>query len=147
MPEDLQQQSGAARSARFIPAEIAARLPATAQTMLADEYLTDRPEASCRVFRAYRPVPAHFHRECDEYLYVLSGRGTFWMGDPSDEAEFAPGHLLFFERGVVHALPTLLEEPVVFLSIDSPRRAPDDITFVDPANGGAADFMARNAGG
>lgn len=132
------------RSARFIPAEIAKLLPESSDTMLADEYLTDRPEASCRVFRAYRGVKPHFHRQCDEYLYVLSGRGTFWMEDPQNEEEFAPGHLLFFERNVVHALPTLLEEPVVFLSLDSPRRSPDDITFIDPEDGSAEDFMARN---
>lgn len=140
-----QMPGGTARSARFDPARIAAGLPKTASTMLADAYLTDRPEASCRVFRAYRGVPAHVHRDCDEYLYVLSGRGSFWMGDPSDEAEFAPGQLLFFERGVVHALPRLIEEPVLFLSIDCPRRAPTDITFVDPASGDASAFMARNA--
>jgi mannose-6-phosphate isomerase-like protein (cupin superfamily) len=131
--------------ARFIPAEIAARLPETAKSMLADEYLVDREGASCRVFRAYRGVPAHFHRECDEYLFVLSGRGTFWMGDSSTEAEFEPGHLIFFERNVIHSLPKLLEEPVVFLSIDAPRRSPKDITFVDEKDGDASDFMARNA--
>ena len=145
MSEEFMSQTGSERSARFIPLEIAKQLPESAQSMLADEYLTDRPEASCRVFRAYRGIPAHFHRECDEYLYVLSGRGTFWMGDSSDEAEFAPGHLLFFERNVVHSLPKLIEEPVIFLSIDCPRRAPDDITFIDPDDGDAGDFMARNA--
>lgn len=133
------------RSARFIPAEVAKNLPASATTMLADAYLTDRPEASCRVFRAYRGVPAHYHQQCDEYLYVLSGRGTFWMEDPATEAEFLPGHLLFFERGVVHALPKLFSEPVVFLSIDCPRRQPDDIIFIDPADGNATDFMDRNS--
>ena len=132
------------RSARFIPAEVAKSLPESAETMLADAYLTDRPEASCRVFRAYRGVKPHFHRQCDEYLYVLSGRGTFWMESAENEAEFAPGHLLFFERNVVHALPQLLEEPVVFLSLDSPRRSPDDIVFIDPDDGVAGDFMARN---
>lgn len=132
------------RSARFIPTEIASHLPEYSDTMLADEYLTDRPEASCRVFRAYHGVKPHYHQQCDEYLYVLSGRGTFWMEDPSDEAEFAPGHLLFFERNVVHALPKLLEEPVIFLSLDSPRRSPDDIIFVDPDDGDAETFMARN---
>ncbi|MFC7776206.1 mannose-6-phosphate isomerase-like protein (cupin superfamily) [Pantoea sp. AG1095] len=135
------------KSERFIPAEIAKKLPETSESMLADEYLTDRPEASCRVFRAYKGVPPHFHQQCDEYLYVVSGRGTFWMEDESTEAEFAPGHLLFFERNVVHALPTLIEEPVVFLSIDSPRREPDDIIFVNPEDGSASDFMLRNGQG
>ncbi|ACA16290.1 Cupin 2 conserved barrel domain protein [Methylobacterium sp. 4-46] len=120
-------------------------LPATAETMLADTYLTDREAASARVFRVYRPTPPHFHRECDEYLYVVSGRGTFWIGDPAAEAEFGPGHLLVFERGTVHALPRILAEPVVFLSIDTPRRAPTDVVFVDAAQGSPETFMARNA--
>ncbi|WP_407520519.1 cupin domain-containing protein [Methylobacterium oryzisoli] len=122
-------------------------LPATADTLLVDTYLTDREAASARVFRVYRPTPPHFHRGSDEYLYVVSGRGTFWLGDPATEAEFGPGQLLFFERGTVHALPTILAEPLVFLSIDTPRRAPTDIVFVDPAQGSPETFMARNAPG
>ncbi len=130
---------------RFDVRAIADALPASAATMLVDTYLTDRPAASARVFRVYRPTPAHYHEGCDEYLYVLSGRGTFWIGDASDEAEFGPGQLLFFERGVIHALPRLIEEPVVFLSVDTPRRAPTDVIFVDAAAGSAQTFMARNA--
>ncbi|MGO8021169.1 cupin domain-containing protein [Rhizobium leguminosarum] len=131
----------------FDPLAMAARLPDRVASMIADEYLVDRADASCRVFRVYRGVPAHFHLECDEYLYVLSGRGTFWMGDQSNEAEFSPGQLLFFERGVVHSLPTLIEEPVLFLSIDAPRRSPTDVTFVEAGDQKhtSADFMARNA--
>ncbi|ELY2798193.1 cupin domain-containing protein [Cronobacter dublinensis] len=132
------------KSARFRPAEIAKNLPETATTMLADIYLTDRPDASSRVFRAYRGVPPHFHRECDEYLYVLSGRGTFWMEDASTEAEFGPGDMLFFERNVVHALPVLLEEPVIFLTLDTPRRSPGDVVFIDPDAGSTSTFMDRN---
>ncbi len=134
----------AQKSARFRPAEIAKKLPESATTMLADTYLTDRPDASSRVFRAYRGVPPHFHRECDEYLYVLSGRGTFWMEDASTEAEFGPGDMLFFERNVVHALPVLLEEPVIFLTLDTPRRSPGDVVFIDPDAGSAGTFMDRN---
>ena len=56
-------------------------LPETAKTLLVDTYLTDRDSrASARVFRVYRPTPAHYHATCDEYLYVLSGRGTFLDG-------------------------------------------------------------------
>jgi mannose-6-phosphate isomerase-like protein (cupin superfamily) len=67
------------------------------------------------------------------------------MEDPTTKAEFAPGNLLFFERGTVHALPDLLEEPVMFLSVDTPRREPTDIIFVNPEDGTPATFMARNA--
>jgi mannose-6-phosphate isomerase-like protein (cupin superfamily) len=140
MPEPGRPSTG-----RFDVAAIAADLPETAQTLLVDTYLTNREAASTRVFRVYRPTPPHYHEGCDEYLYVLSGRGTFWMEDPSTEAEFGPGQLLFFERRTVHAIPEILEEPLVFLSIDTPRREPTDIVFVNPEDGTPATFMARNA--
>lgn len=133
--------------ARFDLKAVAAALPERAETLVVDTYLTDREAASSRVFRVYRATPPHYHATCDEYLYVLSGRGTFWMGDESTTAEFGPGELLFFERGTVHAMPELLEEPVVFLSVDTPRREPTDIVFVNPQDGSPATFMARNAGG
>ena len=137
--------SDSTKTGRFDLRAIAAALPATAQTLLVDTYLTDREAASARVFRVYRPTPPHYHATCDEYLYVLSGRGTFWMGDASQEAAFGPGDLLFFERGTVHALPTITQEPVVFLSVDTPRRPPTDIVFVDAADGSPETFIARNA--
>jgi len=114
---------------------IADSLPDTATTLLVGKYLTNREQASARVFRVYRPTPAHYHATCDEYLYVFSGKGTFWMRDASTKAEFGPGQLLFFERGTVHAMPELFEHPVVFLSVDTPRREPTDIIFVDPKDG------------
>lgn len=134
-----------ARMGRIDVNAVVASLPETAATMLVDRYLTDRESASARVFRVYRPTPAHYHEGCDEYLYVLSGRGTFWLGDETNKAEFGPGELLFFERRTVHALPDIIEEPLVFLSVDTPRREPTDIVFVDPEAGSAATFMERNA--
>lgn len=122
--------------------EIANSFPDTAETMLLDTYLTREKEASARVFRVYRPTPAHFHATCDEYLFVLRGRGTFWMGDASTAAEFEPGHLLFFKRGTVHAIPTIIEDPLVFLSVDTPKRDPKDIIFVDPSTGTPETFIA-----
>jgi mannose-6-phosphate isomerase-like protein (cupin superfamily) len=77
-------------SARFDVNAIAAALPDTATTLLVDHYPTDREAASARVFRVYRPTPPHYHANCDEYLFVLSGRGTFWMEDASTEATFGP---------------------------------------------------------
>jgi mannose-6-phosphate isomerase-like protein (cupin superfamily) len=126
---------------RFKPHEIARSFPETAETLLLDTYLTDEPSASARVFRAYRETPPHYHSQCDEYLYVLSGRGTFWMHDPSNGGEFAPGELLFFKRGIVHALPKIIEGPVVFLSFDTPRRDPKDIIFVNPEDGTPETFI------
>lgn len=141
MPRDETDSTGI-----FDIKSIADSLPDTATTLLVDRYLTNREQASARVFRVYRPTPAHYHATCDEYLYVFSGRGTFWMRDASTKAEFSPGQLLFFERGTIHAMPELLEHPVVFLSVDTPRREPTDIIFVDPKDGSPETFMARNAG-
>ena len=132
---------------RFDVMALAATLPPTAATMLADVYLSDHEAASARIFRVYKPVPPHYHATCHEHLYVLSGRGTFWIGDAAAEAEIGPGQLVVFERHTVHAIPAILEEPLVFLAIDAPRRAPTDIVFVDPADGSPETFMARNAGG
>ena len=67
---------------RFDLNQVAQSFPDTAETMLLDTYLTDREAASARVFRVYRDTPPHYHAGSDEYLYVLSGRGTFWMSGP-----------------------------------------------------------------
>jgi mannose-6-phosphate isomerase-like protein (cupin superfamily) len=120
---------------------IARSFPESANTLLLDTYLTREEAASARVFRVYRETPPHYHVHSDEYLYVLSGRGTFWMGDASEIGEFAPGLLLFFKRGTVHALPEIREEPVVFLSVDAPRRDPKDIIFVNPEDGTPEEFI------
>ena len=128
-------------SGRFDITKIAAAMPQTAGTLLVDHYLTDQESARARVFRVYKPTPPHYHKACDEYLYVFSGRGTFWLENESNSAKFGPGELLFFKRGTVHALPTILEEPVVFLSFDVPRRDPKDIIFVNPQDGTPETFI------
>ena len=129
-------------SRRFNVTEIAQSFPETADTLLLDKYLTNEQAASARVFRVYRPTPPHFHVNSDEYLYVVSGRGTVWMEDASTVAEFEAGQLLFFTRGTVHAMPDIIEEPVVFLSVDTPRRDPKDVIFVDPASGTPETFIS-----
>ena len=131
---------------RFDIRDLAAQLPAQADTMLADIYLRDCPASSARIFRVYKPVPAHFHRTCDEYLYVVSGRGSFWMGSADTVAACAPGQLICFARETIHAIPEIHEAPLVFMAIDAPRRDPGDVIFVDPKDGSPDTFMARNAG-
>jgi hypothetical protein len=41
---------------------------------------------------------------------------------------------------MVHGL-TILDEPFVFLSVDTPRRDPKDVIFVNPAEGTADTFI------
>lgn len=120
--------------------QLAASLPETSQTMLVDIRLTDEPAASSRIFRIYRPVPRHYHKGCDEYLLVLKGRARFVFGD-EPEVELNPGQLQFFRRGVIHGFPAILEHPFVILSVDTPRREPNDVHFVDPAQGSTESFI------
>jgi mannose-6-phosphate isomerase-like protein (cupin superfamily) len=97
---------------RFDVKKIAESFPPKADTLSLDTYLTNEVAASSRVFRVYRPTPPHYHATCDEYLFVLSGKGTFWLDNPQNGGAFAPGQLLFFKKGVIHALPDLYEEPI-----------------------------------
>lgn len=119
---------------------LAAKFPPSADTMLLDIRLTDEPAASSRLFRIYQPAPAHYHKTCDEYLQVISGRGVFVVGG-GPPIELGPGQLLFFRRNVVHSIPEVVEGPLVVFSVDTPRRDPADVTFVDPRHGTAANFI------
>ena len=119
---------------------LARKFPSTADTMLVDMRLTDEAAASSRLFRIYRPVPAHFHQTCDEYLQVISGRGTFIV-DGGDPLELGPGQLLFFRRNIVHSIPAVLEGPLVVFSVDTPRRDPADVHFVNPSDGTPTTFI------
>lgn len=128
---------------RFDTHQIASSFPNATSTLLVDYYMTDTETASTRVFRVYRETPPHHHEKCDEHLFVLSGRGTFWMGDPTQKKEFGPGHFLVFRRGTVHALPEILEEPLVFVAIDTPRRDPSDIVFENREDGTPQSFIQQ----
>ena len=119
---------------------IARKFPGSADTMLIDTRLTDEPEASCRVFRIYVDVPAHYHATCDEYLFIVSGRAMFKIGD-MDWFEAQAGQLIFFKKNTVHAITLLDEAPLVFLAVDTPRRDPKDIHFVNPADGTPESFI------
>lgn len=125
----------------FDIAQLATALPDRSDTMLRDLRLVDREAASCRIFRTYCPVPLHFHVSCDEYLYVLKGRAMFQIGD-AEPREVGPGMLISFPKSTAHGMPALIEEPFVVLAIDTPRRPPEDVTFVNPTDGNAANFIA-----
>ena len=127
-------------TATFDLRAIAGNFPPTAATMLIDTRLTDEVHASARVFRVYSPVAAHYHVTCDEYLLVLSGRAKFFFGD-DEPFELGPGQLIFFRQSTVHGITKILEEPFVVLAVDTPRRDPTDVQFVDPTAGTAETFI------
>jgi mannose-6-phosphate isomerase-like protein (cupin superfamily) len=119
---------------------LARTLPETAETMLLDLRLTDEATASSRLFRIYTQVPAHFHKSCDEYLVVISGRARFVVGD-AQPVEVSPGRMQFFRREVVHGFPEILEHPFVIFSVAAPRLEPSDVHFVDPSTGTPESFI------
>jgi quercetin dioxygenase-like cupin family protein len=139
-------QNSTRNSAYFDVKAIAASLPDTADTMLIDTRLTDEVAASSRIFRAYHPLPRHYHATCDEYLYLLSGRATFEM-DGGAKREIKAGEMVFFKKGIVHAIPDLLEHPVIFLTVDTPRRDPRDVVFVNPEEGTVDTFIKAHESG
>ncbi len=142
MSEDVERKKlvEAAPYAAFDLNDIIRMFPEEADTLLIDQRLTDEDEASARVFRVYRPTPAHYHATCDEYLIILSGRGRFFMGD-QQPFEVGPGGMLFFKKGTVHGMPEILEHPLFMVSVDTPRRDPRDIIFVDPTAGTPEGFV------
>jgi len=133
-------ESNPSKSAVFNLREIAAAFPATAETLLIDTRLTEEAAASARVFRVYHPAPAHFHATCDEYLYVLSGRAKFFLRDEAP-FELGPGQLIFFQKGTIHGTPEILEHPFVVFAVDTPRRDPSDVIFVNAADGTPESFI------
>jgi mannose-6-phosphate isomerase-like protein (cupin superfamily) len=129
-----------AESGRFDLNALAKSLPVTAGTMLIDKRLTDEPAASSRIFRIYRQVPAHYHKTCDEYLVVISGSARIVVGNEKP-ADLSPGQMQFFRRGVVHGFPEILEHPFVIFSVDTPRRDPSDVHFMDADAGTRESFI------
>ena len=141
MPEkDSSSSDTPPQTAIFDIHAIARNLPATASTMIVDTRLVDAVAASARVFRVYTPVPAHYHATCDEYLLVLSGRAQLVIGD-APPFEACPGQLIFFEKATPHGVPVILEEPFTVFAIDTPRRDPSDVIFVNPQDGTASTFI------
>jgi len=138
--DPLPQPAGARVTATFDLHGLASAFPDSAETMLLDTRLTNEPAASARLFRVYRPVPAHYHKTCDEYLQVITGRARFVVGGNAP-VELGPGQLLFFRRNVIHSIPEIVEGPLVFFAIDTPRRDPADVTFVDPKEGTPGTFI------
>lgn len=73
-------------------------------------------------------VPKHRHLGSDEIQYVISGSGTFWLGN--EQRQIHPGDLIIIPRGTAHAgsVPTSGEFKV--LSIKLPPQAPGDMHMV-----------------
>lgn len=105
-------------------------LPKESDKMIIDRRLIDRKDASIRIFQIYKPVPMHYHGQSDTYLYILSGRGKFQIGNEISQA--GKGDLLYWKKGVYHGTPEIIEKPLVLMTFDSPSRNTSDTMWLNP---------------
>ena len=73
-------------------------------------------------------VPKHTHADANEFQYVISGTGTFWLGD--QQREVHPGDLIIIPKGTVHAGSVPSSGEFKVLAIKLPPQAPDDLHLV-----------------
>jgi quercetin dioxygenase-like cupin family protein len=73
-------------------------------------------------------VPKHTHMGSDEIQYVISGSGTFWLGN--EQRPIHPGDLIIIPRGTVHAGSEPTSGEFKVLSIKLPPQAPGDMQMV-----------------
>ncbi len=73
-------------------------------------------------------VPKHTHADANEFQYVISGSGTFWLGD--QQRQIHPGDLIVIPKGTVHAGSVISDGELKVLAIKLPPQAPDDLHLV-----------------
>ncbi|MGO4304079.1 cupin domain-containing protein [Cupriavidus sp. RAF12] len=69
-------------------------------------------------------VPKHFHNSADEIQYVISGKGTFWLG--TEQREVGPGDLIVIPKGAAHAGSIATSGEFKALAIKLPPQAAGD---------------------
>lgn len=73
-------------------------------------------------------VPKHTHRGSDEIQYVISGSGTFWLGN--EQRQIHAGELIIIPKGTVHAGSTPTSGEFKVLSIKLPPQASGDMQMI-----------------
>ncbi len=73
-------------------------------------------------------VPKHTHTDANEFQYVVSGSGTFWLGD--QQREIHAGELIIIPKGTAHAGSVTGSGELKVLAIKMPPQAPSDLHLV-----------------
>lgn len=128
----------------FDLAEIKSEFPAQAESLIMDAYLSNHEAASTRLFRLYHPLPRHFHKTCDEHLVLLDGEVDFVIADDPPR-RLRAGRMVTFLRNVVHGISPVEGAPAIFLTVDTPRRVPEDVHFINPEAARARPFVTHLA--
>lgn len=125
-------EPGPADSGIFDVNAITAALPADTGQPVSAAIVHATADGSIRVLRVDQPAAAHYHATADEHAYVLQGSATFFAAHRQPQ-RLTPGQMFFVRRGTVHGISTIHDHPLVLLIIDTPRRSPGDMIFVDGA--------------
>lgn len=72
-------------------------------------------------------VRTHRHEEHSETLYVLSGKGTFYLGEQT--FEIGPGDFITIPKKSWHAVKVTSDKPMKVLSVQAPAFYGEDRTF------------------
>ncbi len=72
-------------------------------------------------------VRTHLHEEHTESLYVLSGKGIFYMNN--ERFEIGAGDFVAIKRKSWHAVKVTSKEPLKVLSVQAPEFLGEDRTF------------------
>jgi quercetin dioxygenase-like cupin family protein len=73
-------------------------------------------------------VPKHYHVGSNEIQYVISGSGTFWLGN--EQHQIHPGDLIIIPKGTVHGGDVATSGEFKALAIKLPPQAPGDTHMV-----------------
>ncbi len=73
-------------------------------------------------------VPKHTHTDANEFQYVISGSGTFWLGD--QQRDIHAGDLIIIPKGTVHAGSVVSSGELKVLAIKMPPQASGDLHLV-----------------
>ncbi|MBI4496757.1 MAG: cupin domain-containing protein [Chloroflexi bacterium] len=110
---------------------VLAKHPADPQQPVSWAFLFHGPHVTLNVVQVQDStgLKPHLHQDHDDLIYVVSGHGTFRVGDRDHEVQ--PGAIIAAPRGVVHG--PRFAGPAVLLSVYGPPFDPQhpDRIFVE----------------
>jgi quercetin dioxygenase-like cupin family protein len=89
-------------------------------------------QASVNVWQMTKGMPAHFHRNHEEVIFVKSGRAEVRIGERT--LVMQPGDLALIPRNTVHTAKVLGREPFRGISVFAPAFDGKDRVMVQPAS-------------
>ena len=79
-----------------------------------------------------KSVKAHKHNAHTEHVYILEGKGSFYLDGKTIPVE--AGDYLYIPKGAVHAVKVISVTPMKVLSVQSPKFEGKDREFIENLN-------------